>query len=315
MENKTGMPKDGELELINAYTRRELSEEEVYVFSLVLCDNEIDRDYERFSPEALKALEKLFVGVTGVLDHDPRTDNQSARIFSCKTEETGELTADGQPYIRLTARAYTPRDESTKAFITAVESGMKKEVSVGCAVSRRVCSICGGDSSRCGHIRGRQYDGKLCFATLEEPTDAYEWSFVAVPAQRAAGVVKAYNRKEGNMDIEKRIFDGTAQTFTADEMNMLADRLRNLSEKAADGEAYRERLIYDISKAAAVALPELDSATLGFLTEKLSAKRLESLCNALEKRAQQSFPAASQLRGGRTPAKQETNRNNIYKEI
>ena len=35
-----------DLELINKLTRRKLSEDEVYVFSLVLCDNDIDRDYE-----------------------------------------------------------------------------------------------------------------------------------------------------------------------------------------------------------------------------------------------------------------------------
>lgn len=314
MEN-SGRPKDGEMALINAYTRRELSEDEVYVFSLVLCDNEIDRDYERFSPDSLRALEKLFVGVTGVLDHDPKSDNQSARIFSCAVEETDRTTADGAPYVRLTARAYTPRDDSTGAFIAAIESGMKKEVSVGCAVSGRVCSICGGDIGRCGHIKGRSYDGRLCFATLEEPTDAYEWSFVAVPAQRAAGVIKAYSRKEDKMDIEKRIFDGTAQSFTADEMNVLADRLRELTEKAADGEAYRERLVCDIAKAAAVALPELDSATLGFITDRLSARKLEQLCAALEKRAEKSFPAVSQLRPDKDRSKQGTDRNNIYKGI
>ena len=39
----------GELELINKYSRREITEDEVYVFSVVLCDNDIDRDNERFT--------------------------------------------------------------------------------------------------------------------------------------------------------------------------------------------------------------------------------------------------------------------------
>ena len=42
-----------EMEKINRYTRRPYSPEEVYTFSLVLCDNEVDRDFERFSREAL----------------------------------------------------------------------------------------------------------------------------------------------------------------------------------------------------------------------------------------------------------------------
>lgn len=58
-------PSDEELALINAYTRRELTKDEVYAFSLTLCDNDVDRDGERFTVESLFALEKLFVGKTG----------------------------------------------------------------------------------------------------------------------------------------------------------------------------------------------------------------------------------------------------------
>ena len=53
---------------INGFSRRELSESEVYVFPVVLCDNEVDRDFERFSNEALKELAKLFIGKTGIFD-------------------------------------------------------------------------------------------------------------------------------------------------------------------------------------------------------------------------------------------------------
>ena len=54
------MPLKSELEQINKYTRRELKEDEVYVFPVVLCDNEIDRDGERFSDSALEKLAELF---------------------------------------------------------------------------------------------------------------------------------------------------------------------------------------------------------------------------------------------------------------
>lgn len=39
-----------ELEQIHQFSRKELTAEEVYTFSVRLCDNEIDRDGERFSP-------------------------------------------------------------------------------------------------------------------------------------------------------------------------------------------------------------------------------------------------------------------------
>ena len=45
-----------ELELINGYSRRQLTADEVYVLTVALCDNDIDRDYERFTVESLFAL-------------------------------------------------------------------------------------------------------------------------------------------------------------------------------------------------------------------------------------------------------------------
>ncbi len=304
--------KQGELELINKYTRRSYSEDEIYVFSLVLCDNEIDRDNERFSEDALKKLEKLFVGVTGITDHDPKTENQTARIFSCRTETIEDrLTSDGKPYVQLKARAYIPRADSSE-LINLIDSGIKKEVSVGCSVSRRICSVCGKSISVCGHIKGRYYDGRFCYAALEDPTDAYEWSFVAVPAQRAAGVTKAFDKGGEYMDIEKRIFSGGSQSFTAEEMNVLAEKFRSLGEKAADGETYRKRLIEDINKAAAFALPELRRDTLGFITGKMNAVQLEELCKALTKKASEHMPLRPQL-AGMTPAKR--NNNNEFTNI
>lgn len=75
-----------QLAKINAFSRRELSAEEVYVFSLVLCDNEIDRDYERFPVESLQVLAGLFVGKTGIFDHNPKGENQNSRIFETVVE-------------------------------------------------------------------------------------------------------------------------------------------------------------------------------------------------------------------------------------
>lgn len=48
-----------DLECINQYTRRPFTEQEVYTFSVVLCDNEIDRDFERFSVEALSYVKSI----------------------------------------------------------------------------------------------------------------------------------------------------------------------------------------------------------------------------------------------------------------
>jgi hypothetical protein len=44
-EKKNSVPAN-ELELIGRYARKELTQEEIYTFSVILCDNEIDRDNE-----------------------------------------------------------------------------------------------------------------------------------------------------------------------------------------------------------------------------------------------------------------------------
>ena len=308
MDNTSKNLKDGELELINKYARRPLTEDEVYAFTVVLCDNEIDRDYERFSSEALDKLAKLFEGVTGVMDHDAKSEKQTARIFSCRTDTPiGKKTSDGKPYKCLKARAYMPRTASNSTLITELDSGIKKEVSVGCSVAKRICSICGCDNGSCEHIRGKSYNGKQCFMTLVQPTDAYEWSFVAVPAQRAAGVIKSYKKGEMNMDIEQKLFSGTQQSFSADEINILADRFRTLKEKAADGEAYRRRLETDINKFASIALPELRHDTLAVIMRKMSAIQLEDLSNALAKRAEGFIPPKPQLSSGTGAEKKNYN--------
>ena len=314
MEDLCGKPLDNELEQINKFTRRKLSEDEVYVFSVVLCDNEIDRDFERFSVESLKSLEKLFVGVTGIFDHNPETKNQSARIFSCKVENvSGKLTSDGQPYYRLCARAYLPKSESSKDFILALDSGIKKEVSVGCAVKKRICSICGEDIYSCEHIKGRKYGKKMCYATLCEPTDAYEWSFVAVPAQKGAGVIKSY--KNGGMkvlDIEKRLLTGEEQTFTAEEVRAIAEKIRTLSEKAHDGEVYRRQLAEDVRKYAAVVLPEISGESLKAVSENMTVEQLKEFRSAFEKKAMNVLPLKPQLFKEDNTQK---NSNTLYKNI
>ena len=179
----SGAPTAAQLEAINALTKARLNGEQVYVFSLRLCDDRIDRDGERFDTGALPGLAKLFLGKTGILDHRWSTENQVARIF-----ETQVVKEKDASYIR--AWAYIRRGGKNDELIADIEAGIKKEVSVGCAMAQAVCSICGSEYGTCGHVKGEHYDGQVCAVILKEPVDAYEFSFVAVPAQREAGVMK-----------------------------------------------------------------------------------------------------------------------------
>ncbi len=48
------------LEKINKFTRRPLSEDEIYTFDVILCDNKTDRDGEKFSDNALNQITEQF---------------------------------------------------------------------------------------------------------------------------------------------------------------------------------------------------------------------------------------------------------------
>lgn len=293
---KSGEAGSDEMKKINRYTRREYKPEEVYTFSLVLCDNEVDRDFERFSIPALKRLQELFLGKTCILDHERKSANQTARIYDTALEqEAGRVTQAGEPYTRLTARAYLPKTEKSRETIELIESGILKEVSVSCAVKRSVCGICGKES--CSHQKGREYGGKLCSRVLEEPTDAYECSFVAVPAQREAGVRKGWREEPADGDCLQKLKESGCREvrLTAEETLRLRDKIAELEEKADWGEAYRDSLREDILRYSGLLQPELPREVMKAAVEHLSLSELSQLGKAYEAMARKAVPLRPQL--------------------
>lgn len=292
---ESGSLTPGEMEQINRYTRREFAPEEVYTFSLVLCDNEVDRDYERFSVDALEKLQALFLGKTCILDHERKSFNQTARIYDTAVEqEPGRTTRAGEPYTRLTARAYLPRTPKNQETIELIESGILKEVSISCAVQRAVCSVCG--ETGCAHEKGQTYQGKLCVHILEEPTDAYECSFVAVPAQREAGVRKSFSEDWAGT-LEKRLQEASrqGQGLSAYETRQLSKRLEELTRQAAFGAQYREELREKALRLGGIVQPRVPREVLKSALEGLSDEELVQLDRAYEEMAAEVLPIKPQL--------------------
>jgi len=272
MENWKGLEvTEDDLARINHLSKSELTAEQVYIFSLRLCDNEVDRDFERFDGEALERLGELLVGKSGIFDHQWSAQGQTARIY--KTEVAAEpaaRTEAGDEYRWLKGWAYLLRTEKNGDLIAEIEGGIKKEVSVGCAAGRSVCSICGAENGACGHVRGQSYDGKLCFMELRDITDAYEWSFVAVPAQRRAGVLKRFGQER--------------------------DGERSLRREAELGRKYLKELRREVTRLAMLADDGLDGAVFARAAERLEEPELLELKRAYEARAAKRFPAPAQLR-------------------
>ena len=299
-ERKNGVPEEEELALINRFSQRELGAEEVFAFPVVLCDNEVDRDFDCFTPGTLGELAKLFVGKTGIFDHDPRGENQTARIYRAEAEFVpGRVNGQGEPYCRLKAHAYMVRAEKNRDLILEIEAGIKKEVSVGCTVEQVRCSVCGGDLRRtdCGHRKGQRYpDGqggqKLCYHLLEGAADAYEWSFVAVPAQRGAGVTKGYCSGGRTLEKVKRAKD--ALTLNAGELQALGTELEELEQQAALGRQAEEELRRETARLQGLADPRLAGELAGQMMKGLSHRELMEAKRALEQRLAGRYPYVPQ---------------------
>lgn len=189
---------DAELKAINKHTLEPLKAEDVFVFKAVLCDNEVDRDFERFTLKALQDLQKLFVGKTLIKDHSPRADNQVARIYATELVQGTKTLKCGELYTQLVAHCYMVKTASNADLITEIKAGIKKEGSISCSVASSICSICGTDNAKnyCRHYPGKSYEKEkgtqVCTFDLASVLDAYEFSLVAIPAQKAAGVRKCY---------------------------------------------------------------------------------------------------------------------------
>ncbi|MBQ9850209.1 MAG: hypothetical protein IJO36_05880 [Clostridia bacterium] len=267
-ENNSAILPEEELRLIGKFARKELSQDEIYTFSVILCDNEIDRDNERFTVPALKTLAELFVGKTGIFDHNMSSKDQNARIYATEfvTDESRK-TSHGEPYCYIKAKAYMVRTEKNKDLIAEIEAGIKKETSVGCCVRTISCSICGKNikSEGCEHQKGKVYGGKLCSFLLEDPTDAYEWSFVAVPAQKNAGVIKAFVPSKASAEAERW------------------------------AEEYREELKASLLRDAGSVMPELKSSLIEDICGALSIGKLREMRDAFRQKAEKNLPLVRQL--------------------
>lgn len=273
----SGAPTAAQLEAINAQAKARLSGEQVYVFSLRLCDDQVDRDHERFDDAALPGLAKLFLGKTGILDHRWSADNQVARIF-----ETQVVKEKGVSYIK--AWAYIRRGGANEELIADIEAGIKKEVSVGCAMGRAVCSVCGSEYGTCGHRKGESYDGQVCCAVLQEPLDAYEFSFVAVPAQPDAGVLKAMGGKQRHLKELAEEFGAQAE-------------YRDLFQQAQLGQRYRKELEDNVVRLGLALELGVEEPVLRSVAKVTAPEDLLALKAALEERLAEWMPVTMQLGG------------------
>ena len=190
-------------------------EPEYYKFEIRLCDTKIDRDFERFTLPCLRKLSEMFVGKNGFVGQDSIAKILSTVVLKGK---------DGEWFVK--ANASIKNIPENFKVIEEIKSGKKKEVSIGCSVATRICSICG--DSTCHHKPGEYYNGKQCFMELDDPTDVFEWAFVATPVKEEANMDKPRICEILGVEVDEEF----TYNFGANQVN------RGTFKIGADGKRY-----------------------------------------------------------------------------
>jgi hypothetical protein len=159
----------------------------------------------------------------------------------------------------------------------------------------------------CKHRKGEVYGGKVCHTVLEEPTDAYEWSFVAVPAQPRAGVTKSFEAGEemSIAQIKEKSGGYDSVTLSVSAFGRLTDEISRLEKLAKDAVMYRKGLEQQVIKLGTMAVPSLGTEKFEEICSALTSEQLSVLEKAFAESASKLYPVRPQLGGSIT--KKENN--------
>jgi hypothetical protein len=161
---------------INRFALRPLGRDDVAVFTLDLCHNQVDRHHSRFPDEELAQINALVPGRPLMERHDLRGSLPRGIFFRSRLHEAGS---------RLSVRpdVYVLRTAQNEHFIRSIEGGIYRETSIGFSFRTPECSICGRDLRACEHQPGRSYAGQHCHYIMRGVIEVIEGSVVSSGSQ------------------------------------------------------------------------------------------------------------------------------------
>ena len=181
-----------EREAIARYALRPLGEEEYAIFSLDLCNNQIDRHFSRFPEEELAQINALVPGRPLMERHDLRGTLPRGRFYR------SDLFRDDE-YIAVRPSVYVMRTAENQDFILNIEGGVYRETSIGFSFRLPECSVCGKDLRTCDHVPGKSYGDTTCHFIMRDVLEVLEGSVVSSGSQ-GTGFVRG-ERSESEMDV------------------------------------------------------------------------------------------------------------------
>ncbi len=173
-----GAPGDdkGRMEAINRFALRPLAEEEVAVFTLDLCNNEVDRHYSRFPEEELERINRMTPGRPLMERHDLSGSLPRGTFFRSRLHREDRR-------VSVRPEVYVLRAPGNRDFILNIEGGVYRETSIGFSFRRPECSVCGKDLRTCAHVPGRRYGDKVCHFVMRDVLEVLEGSVVPAGSQ------------------------------------------------------------------------------------------------------------------------------------
>jgi len=198
-------PNNQQLAVINTFTQRPFSAEELLVGQLRLCNNAIDRDQERYSEECMDWFVKTIVRKTFLLSHDKHDISKSAigKFFDAEIEKVPLDQAKAEIDENLTLPQgktevwflcpwfYIPKAGVDPKDLAKIESGIYDFASIGYRCQQLV-PVYGPTG---GEILFYEYRGK---------SEATEGSLVYLGAQYGVGMKEFFENGPGKPGLVDR---------------------------------------------------------------------------------------------------------------
>ena len=185
-EEEEGVEKNEEeatevCEAVNRFALRPLARKEYAVFSLDLCNDQVDKHFSRFPVEELEKISSMTPGRPLMERHDVRGSLPRGTFFRSRLHHEEE-------HVSVRPDVYVLRTEGNRDFILNIEGGVYRETSIGFSFRLPECSVCGEDLRTCNHIPGRSYGDVLCYFTMRDVLEVIEGSVVTAASQGTAFV-------------------------------------------------------------------------------------------------------------------------------
>lgn len=229
-------PTAADLARINSIALEPLTEEQLFLGHMALCNDQYDRSHERFPESYLKRFAETIVGKAVMPGHDYHA-MPLGRFFDADVLPG----ADGRK--NLVPSYYLLADDP---LVAKVKAGIAKDVSIGFEPDRRECDLCSkdydgwakGDSDACEHIAGREYDGKTATITYGgdvKRVEAVEGSFVWLGCQPGAEAL-AKDGRFGSVQKSAWLLENQKRSFGG-----ITSKEKSVEEKTTEKAAASEK--------------------------------------------------------------------------